>query len=248
MSAASDAMAREARNFVTANRFAALSTLSVSQSGFPFGSVAPYDVLDDGSLVIYVSLIAEHYRNLQADARASLCIFDPYGILDIQSNARATVLLRFSRVPEDQDQELLKRYAERFPEAVNYEIAHNFVLMRGMPEKVRWIGGFGRIAWISRESYLGADPDPLAYKSAGIIEHMNQDHADAMEALLLARFPGTVSPLAPVMTGFLSTHMTIEHRSESGRKRSDIEFSPQLRSAEEARSRLIEMLKETRRR
>ena len=45
---------------------------------------------------------------------------------------------------------------------------------------MRYVGGFGRMSWVSAEEYTGAEPDPLRPHAAGIIEHMNDDHAEAL--------------------------------------------------------------------
>ena len=47
---------------------------------------------------------------------------------------------------------------------------------------LRYIGGYGRMSWVSRDAWLEATPDPLAADADGIVSHMNGDHADAMVA------------------------------------------------------------------
>src|SRR6185295_8430683 len=90
----------QVKNFLTQHRQGVLSTISVSQKGFPFGSIVPYDIDAQGNVFIYISFIAEHYKNLQADARASLIATDPFGIDDPQAYARATLLATFEPVAE----------------------------------------------------------------------------------------------------------------------------------------------------
>jgi len=45
----------EARRLLRAHRYGALSTLSRKLDGYPFGSITPYAVDHDGSLVILIS-------------------------------------------------------------------------------------------------------------------------------------------------------------------------------------------------
>jgi putative heme iron utilization protein len=45
-----------------------------------------------------------------------------------------------------------------------------------------YVGGFAAMDWLTPESYMDARPDPLADASAGILEHMNRDHADSLVA------------------------------------------------------------------
>ena len=47
-------------------------------------------------------------------------------------------------------------------------------------ESIRYIGGFGRMSWVNESDWKGAEADPLAPFAQGIIDHMNDDHADIM--------------------------------------------------------------------
>ena len=47
-------------------------------------------------------------------------------------------------------------------------------------ERVRWVGGYGRMASASAEDYAAAGPDPVAPSAAGAVAHLNDDHADAL--------------------------------------------------------------------
>ena len=50
---------------------------------------------------------------------------------------------------------------------------------------VYYVGGFGVMGWISASAYDRSQPDPLADSITGIIQHMNNDHKDAL--VMLAR-------------------------------------------------------------
>ena len=45
------------------------------------------------------------------------------------------------------------------------------------------------MSWVDAAAYAAAEPDPLADAAAGIIEHMNADHADA-QVLFCRHFAG----------------------------------------------------------
>src|SRR4051794_37145070 len=62
----------EARTLVQSTNFASLSTLG--EDGHPWASWVLYAPLADGSVVLYVSTLAEHGRNLERDQRASVVI------------------------------------------------------------------------------------------------------------------------------------------------------------------------------
>jgi len=71
-------------------------------------------------------------------------------------------------------------------------------LRRGRP--CGFVGGFARMSWVDAQAYTAAEPDPLTPHVAGIVEHMNADHGEAMVLYcqILADRPATV---AARMTG-----------------------------------------------
>jgi len=238
--------AQNARDFVAFNRVGNLSTLSQSHKGFPFGSIVPYDVTEQGDIIIYVSKISEHYKNIISDSRASLFISDPFGIHDPQAHARATLLVNFIPVEKDSLSEVEKSYRARFPNSESFEISHDFVFMRGAPENIRWIGGFGDMGWVNGDAYRGASPDILAYTGLDIVRHMNFDHPEALTDYVRA-----FSSLDPSLYSLQMTHIhcggfTITLSSESEEERLEIPFPKILKDIEEVRGAMIELLKSAR--
>jgi putative heme iron utilization protein len=159
-----------------------LCTTSVREAGWPFGSVTPYAVSAEEDPVVYLSDIAEHTHNLQADDRASLLVLDPDAADDPQSGGRITVLARARPATEG---EALETYLTRFPSARAYAEAHGFSAFVLRVEKVRWIAGFGHMGWTPRDSWQ-AGRDPLAPHALPIVHHMNEDHADALLQIVKA--------------------------------------------------------------
>jgi len=237
--------AAEARTLLAQCRFGILSTISVAEAGFPFGSVAPFDVDDEARLTIYISFIAEHYRNLKQDARASLTITDPFGGHDPHAHARATILTRFEVVPEEDRAEVQARYEARFPNSVDYSLAHNFVFMRGTSLRVRWIGGFGEIRWIDGENFRLARPDPLAGIAAGVIEHMNLDHRDSLREYVRAFSEVAAEGRECRMTGITSRGFIVELLSPQGSEVVPISF-PEPVTPESVRGAMIALLQQAR--
>ena len=43
-----------------------------------------------------------------------------------------------------------------------------------------FVAGFGAMGWVEGDAYRAAAPDPLAPHAAGILAHMNADHAEAL--------------------------------------------------------------------
>lgn len=168
--------AREARQLLRAHRYGALSTLSKKFAGHPFGSICPYLTDHDGSLLILISHLAEHTKNILADPRVSLITHnqdDPH----IQAQGRVTMLGHAQHVAEREHAG--KRYLRYFPEAQGYFAMHDFQFYRIAPQAIRYIGGFGNIHWVKAEDYV-LTPYPLAEQEDEIVAHMNADHGDAL--------------------------------------------------------------------
>ena len=157
-----------------------LSTLSLSLKGYPFGSVTPYWMTEQGSLVLYASDIAQHSRNMQADAKVSLCVFDGAQD-DSQANARVTVLGEAALLGKTCDE--AQAYFQLYPQAEAYKQAHDFQFYRITPSRVRYIGGFGEIYWFKAEDWQYPTPAWQA-QAGGMITHMHDDHADALALML----------------------------------------------------------------
>lgn len=170
--------AAEARQFLTTTHSGVLSTISARLGGYPFGSIAPFVLDHDGQPLILISTIAEHTKNIQADPRVSLIAFDPASP-DMQAGARLTLVGK-ARLAE-KDTTLRARYLRYFPQAEGYFDMHDFLFHRIEVEQARFIGGFGKIHWISGNE-LRAPANRLAEQEAGILEHMNADHAENLQA------------------------------------------------------------------
>ena len=67
-------------------------------------------------------------------------------------------------------------------------------------ERVRWVGGYGRMASAGARDYAAAEPDPVAAAAAGAIAHLNADHADALLAMAHA-FTGYTDATAATCAG-----------------------------------------------
>ncbi|MGE3172456.1 MAG: HugZ family protein [Planctomycetota bacterium] len=149
-----------ARALLERERSAVLCTLHADLDGWPFGSVVPYAVLPDGDVVVFVSDIAEHTKNLQRHPRASLFVADPTAAAQPQAGARLTLLVRASR-PDGADAAAAEAcYFARFPDAAAMRQAHGFATWRLAVDRVRWIAGFGSMGWIERGGWIGAsDPN-----------------------------------------------------------------------------------------
>lgn len=167
--------AERSRTLVTAARSAMLATLG--EGGFPFGSVVAHAVDQAGRPVLLLSDLAEHSRNLAGDARASLLVTED-GTGDPLERGRATLVGVIRQPPEDERAEALEVYRGVHGGALGTD--HGFRIYRLEVAAVRFVGGFARMSWVDAAAYGAAEPDPLLPHVARIVEHMNDDHADAL--------------------------------------------------------------------
>jgi hypothetical protein len=61
------------------------------------------------------------------------------------------------------------------PTASYYVDFSDFAFYRLEPTALRYVGGFGRMSWVSAADYRAAEPDPLASAARGILAHAGLD-------------------------------------------------------------------------
>lgn len=156
-------MAKEAtpaaagRALLERERHGVLCTAHAQADGWPYGSVVPYAVLDDGDVVVWISDLAEHTKNLAADPRATLLVVDGSVRDRPQTAARAALLVRAARPEGAQAEAARAAYVARFPQTERMPVGgFSFVVLR--VERVRWVGGFAQAAWVDRAAWAGAAP------------------------------------------------------------------------------------------
>jgi len=182
--------AERCRTLVASQTRGALSTLAADPAGYPYGSVATYALDERGNPLFFVSLMAEHTQNAIRDARASLLATEPVPDgADPLASGRVTLMGRLEAVAEPDRQVAKERYLVANPSAAYYIEFGDFVFYRLTVESIRYVGGYGRMSWVDAAAYAIAEADPLADAAAGIIEHMNADHADA-QVLFCKHFAG----------------------------------------------------------
>jgi putative heme iron utilization protein len=170
--------AEAARTLLAQTRTATLATLS--EDGGPWASLVMYGLLDDGTPALLVSTLAEHGRNLARDPRASLMVAAESRSADPLASGRVTLAGRVVRPAGER--EIVARAAclEAMSAAKLFSTFGDFSLYLLEVERVRWIGGYGTMGSADGTAYLVATPDPTAGSAAHAIEHLNDDHADAL--------------------------------------------------------------------
>lgn len=225
-------LGNEARRFLRAQQNGVLSTISLRLEGYPFGSVCPYISDHSGCPVVLISTLAEHTRNLAADPRCSL-IVQPFSE-DMQETGRLTLIGDAIQLSDKTG--LGPRYLRRFPQAETYFQMHDFRFYRLLPRRIRYIAGFGKIHWIEPEAYL-SETGSLADSEVGIIDHMNQDHAEALSDYC-RHYLGILGEGAR-MIGIDPDGMDLRVGEQVRR----IDFPEPVLDAQSARERLVAMAK-----
>src|SRR5213078_3386076 len=108
------AFAERARTLMYLGRIGSLSTLSRKQPGFPFGSVMPYGLDNQGRPIFLISTMAMHTQNLQADPRASLLVTQADTSGDPLGASRVTFVGNVLAIAEPEVAEARKLYLARY--------------------------------------------------------------------------------------------------------------------------------------
>jgi heme iron utilization protein len=225
-------------------RIGSLSTLSRKQPGFPFGSVMPYALDASGRPIFLISTMAMHTQNLQADSRASLLVTQPDAGGDPLGASRVTVMGNVLTIPEPEVADARQLYLERYANSKYWVDFDDFSFYRMDVMDVYFVGGFGVMGWVPAPDYDQAQPDPLADSAAGIIEHMNTDHKDAL--VLLARSFAGVESQEAAMTAVDRLGFHVRLTTEEGVRGTRIAFLREVSNPQAARKVLVEMTQQAR--
>ena len=163
---------------------AILSTVSVKHDGYPFGSFVTYMSGDCRTVFLYLSDIAQHTKNLKNNSKSCLTIIKMDS--DKQNSERLTLLGDLKPVEKNKIEECASKYHEFFPKSREYAKMHGFNFYQFEISSCRWIGGFGKIAWLKNENWKHFEPKWKKNQQA-IIEHMNDDHSNSICSSLNAQ-------------------------------------------------------------
>ena len=181
----------EARHLMRARPKAALATLN-REGGLPYGSLINVATTPEGAPIILISTLAWHTQNLLDDPRGSILFDDTDGLADPLTGPRVTIMGRFEQT---KDPAIRKRYLARHPGAALYVDFGDFSFWTLHATEAHAVAGFGRIETIpAAEVLLSTDQcAALSQAEERIVEHMNDDHADAVNLYatqLLGQEPG----------------------------------------------------------
>lgn len=230
------------RRLVRLARYGALGVLDPAD-GMPFVSRVGLASEMNGTPVMLVSRLSQHTGAVLADPRCSLLVGEP-GKGDPLAHPRLTIVARAQRIdPADPAHAAVRRrYLLRHPKAQLYVDFADFAFFRIVPERASLNGGFGKAYHLTAADLLlsGEVLAELGAAEAGAVEHMNQDHLDAVRlyAEKLAKVrpgPWRLSSLDPAGLDLVD-----------GDKVARLDFDPPLQSAGELRPRLVALAKQAR--
>lgn len=225
-----------ARNLLLSEYQGILSTISVDVEGYPFGSVVPYCLSKEGKPVILISTIAQHTKNILSDSKVSLTVTES-GIEDGQTAGRITFIGDAVKLGVD-DTESIERYYQYFPQSMDYHKTHNFYFYQINLVRIRFIGGFGEIYWLEKESFLLANPFSFDEEKS-MIEHMNADHIESMKHYCQLNDINYSEEKLPVMVGIDSEGFNLR----VGKRINRINFEESVTTAMEVRKAMVAMAK-----
>ncbi len=157
------------------------TTLQRGDDRGPYASLVLVACDLGGAPILLLSDLADHSKNIAADPRVSLLVDGHGPDEEPLTGARASVQGRAAVL---RDPALLDRFVARHPSAATYAGFGDFRLYRVEPEAAHLVAGFGRIHWLGAEDLgIEAGPAALAEAEGGIVAHMNEDHADALDLI-----------------------------------------------------------------
>ncbi len=170
----------EAKRLLRAIRAGALATLS--QDGFPFASLVNVATDFDGAPLLLTSSLSAHTRHLDAEPRASV-LLSQGGKGDPLAHPRLTVTGRAVRVEDEAQRASVKaRFLARHPKSALYADFGDFSFWRLEIVRAHLNGGFARAATFDASQIATdvTDSGALLEIAASAIEHMNEDHSQAL--------------------------------------------------------------------
>ncbi|MCB1773436.1 MAG: DUF2470 domain-containing protein [Gammaproteobacteria bacterium] len=212
-----------------------LSTHSLDEDGYPFGSIVPYVLDDAGHPLLLLSHLSQHTRNLDADSRCGFLVTET-GDGDVQQLARLSALgdTRWIDPPGEAE-----RYFACFPHTRPYFEQLGFRFYRFEARRFHWNGGFATARWFGGDRILRSNPFGADVQSR-IKAHMNQDHADTLRDYL-EKQTGVATGDDVVMVGIDAEGIDLRFGDCLQR----VPLPRPIATADEARAVLVEMARDT---
>lgn len=231
--------AEQARRLIRSCDRATLASAQHDASGWPYASLAICAADHDAAPILLLSDLAEHSKNIKSEPRVSLLFDGTGGLDDPLTGARITVLGTLSTL---EDERIKRRFLARHPSAAGYVGFADFHFYRLEIIRAHLVAGFGAIDWIDADDllYNTEDAKALAEAESDIVDHMNQDHTDALNdyARHLLDLPAT----GWMMTGIDPEGFDMRRNGETAR----LNFDTPVLDPADARHALVALVQSAR--
>ena len=232
-----------ARTLVAGQRTGVLATLT--EDGFPYGSYVTF-AIDDGDPVFLVSTMAAHTKNLAHESKSSLLVHESVAD-DPLANGRVTLVGTCREL--DDPGSAREAFLAAHPQASYYADFKDFGFWKLTVSSVRYIGGYGRMSWVEVDDWANGEVDPIAPFEKGIVEHMNDDHADALVAYTRAFTRADAEKVTAEKVKMVSCDrygFELSVVTDKGPRPARIAFDAPIATGDEARQAMITLLKRAR--
>ncbi|MEL6411077.1 MAG: DUF2470 domain-containing protein [Pseudomonadota bacterium] len=228
-----DEAIRQAKTLIRTERYGALASLD-PDSGTPMSSRVLTATDQRGAPIILISQLSAHFAAIEADARCSVMLGQA-GQGDPMAHPRITLVARAERLQDQERETARARFLFRHPQAAIYADFTDFAFWRLMPLRASFNGGFAKAYEMTAEHVLCDADAGLSEMEQGAVEHMNDDHLDAIanyaeELLGLSKGDWRMASFDPEGMDLID-----------GDRVARLWFEPPLKSANELRPRLVEL-------
>jgi len=235
--------AERALTMVSQLRTGTLCTLTADPQGHPYGSFVAFALWKHSPLFL-ISALAEHTQNLLEDPRASLLVSEA-GEGDPLALGRVTLMGECVQLKDEELVEAKAAYLEAHPRAKFFADYTDFSVWKLQVERIRYIGGYGRMSWVDTQDWSAALADPIMPHSTKIIEHMNEDHADALVSYCLA-FSRATEVASATMVGIDCYGFEMSAETPEGPRPIRVAFDEPISSPKDARTALVALVQKAR--
>lgn len=233
-----DGTRRAAKTFLRSARYGALGTID-PKTGIPMTSRVSLASDAAGHPVFLISQLSGHFGALEVDSRTSLLLGEP-GKGDPLAHPRLTVFGTAAKIEGGARQQVRARFLARHPKAQLYVDFGDFAFWHLDVQGASYNGGFGKAYELNPEDLLAPTDSALGAMEQGAVDHMNEDHGDAIAHYARAFAGRNTGKWKLACIDLEGLDLT----SDDDVAR--VWFNPPLDSAEELRPRLVELAKQAR--
>jgi hypothetical protein len=164
---------------------------------------------------------------------------------DPLATGRVTLAGRAIRPEGEREREARAAHVAAHPAAAAYDTFHDFSLWVLEVERVRWVGGYGRMDSADADSYRAAEPDPVSSHAAYAIAHLNADHADALLVMghALGGFPDATRATCTAADRY---GLDLDLDTPRGRASTRVGFAEPIATPDGLRSATVELTRRAR--